>query len=156
MNFPHLVFPVSALLFTRIGGDLVIWLLGRVSKLSIVTKKNHLFFRGSTLIGMTIPSNVRESAYERWGRACFICGASEPSPTFAQRWRQGISEIRMPLHHLNGDEDDHRVTNLLPVCEAEQKDGGNGCHAKIHAGGDGDCIDSSTSDFRDISPKKRF
>lgn len=80
-----------------------------------------------------VPEKVRKAAYERWGSNCFICGASPPEPTYAQRVR-GKTEIRIPLHHLNQDREDHRVENLLPVCEVETVNQSDACHAKIHSG----------------------
>lgn len=79
-----------------------------------------------------IPEAVRERAYDRWGHVCFICDAPPPPLTLGQK-KQGKTEWRIPLHHLNGEKADDRVPNLLPVCESSEH--GDACHDKIHSGG---------------------
>lgn len=59
-------------------------------------------------------SKMREKALEEKGPGCFICDRN-----------RGYSNSQdISIHHINGDDTDHRIENLLPVCQS--------CHIRIH------------------------
>jgi len=57
---------------------------------------------------------AREMAFSKKGDNCFIC----------ERDRDYSNQQDISVHHINGDDTDHRVENLLPVCQQ--------CHLRIH------------------------
>lgn len=57
---------------------------------------------------------ARKKTFSKRGDSCFICDRDRD-----YSGRQDIS-----VHHINGDDTDHRVENLLPVCQQ--------CHIRIH------------------------
>jgi 5-methylcytosine-specific restriction endonuclease McrA len=56
---------------------------------------------------------ARRRALEKFGESCCLCGR-----TMGDR-DQGLS-----VHHINGDESDDRMENLIPLCQS--------CHLKVH------------------------
>ncbi|QLH76918.1 HNH endonuclease [Halosimplex rubrum] len=66
--------------------------------------------------------DFRVAVYDRWGDECVVCGRSPDSwlDTTAGTRRQE----KLSLHHINGDETDDRVENVIPVCQS--------CHVHIH------------------------
>jgi hypothetical protein len=64
----------------------------------------------------------RQAVRDAWGGACLVCGRSPESwlnTTQGER-RQDV----LSLHHLNGDDTDDRVANVIPLCQS--------CHVHIH------------------------
>lgn len=59
-------------------------------------------------------SEARRKALEEKGEGCYIC----------DRPRDYSPHQDISVHHINGDDTDHRVENLLPVCQS--------CHKRIH------------------------
>jgi 5-methylcytosine-specific restriction endonuclease McrA len=62
---------------------------------------------------MTLES-VRKRVFSRYGEVCALCGR-----TMEERI-QGLS-----VHHINGNDSDNRIENLIPVCQS--------CHLNIHS-----------------------
>lgn len=63
----------------------------------------------------------REKCLKQKINACWVCGAVE----------------NLLVHHINGDRDDNRLGNLIPVCQE--------CHAKVHTyASKGPVVDSLT------------
>lgn len=56
---------------------------------------------------------IRQQVYDTYGDVCLLCGRTQEERT------QPLS-----LHHLNGDESDTRVGNVVPLCQS--------CHVNIH------------------------
>lgn len=56
---------------------------------------------------------VREAVFDEYGGECALCGR-----TMDER------DQDLSTHHLNGDQEDDRLENLIPVCQS--------CHLKIH------------------------
>jgi len=62
------------------------------------------------------PQNFENAVLDRWGDECIVC-TRRP-----EEWN-GTQE-KLSFHHVNGDDTDDRVENLIPVCQS--------CHIHIH------------------------
>jgi len=56
-------------------------------------------------------SSYRRKALEEYGERCMYCGSGE----------------KIEVHHKNGDRNDNRLRNLIPLCKK--------CHRKLHREG---------------------
>jgi len=68
------------------------------------------------------PTHIEEAVFDRWGRECVVCSRTP------DEWLETDSgnrvQDKLSLHHVNGDDTDHRVDNLIPLCQS--------CHVHIH------------------------
>lgn len=66
--------------------------------------------------------SFRQAVRAAWGDECLVCGR------FPDGWlntTQGArSQDKLSLHHINGDDTDDRVANVIPLCQS--------CHVHIH------------------------
>ncbi|WP_089649588.1 HNH endonuclease [Halobacterium hubeiense] len=62
----------------------------------------------------------REAVYAAWGQECLVCGQSP------EEWVESETRTQttLSLHHINGDDTDDRVANVIPLCQD--------CHIHIH------------------------
>jgi len=65
------------------------------------------------------PKDFERVVFDRWGHACVVC-----SRTIAEMLESGATQDKLPFHHINGDNDDDRAENVIPVCQS--------CHVHIH------------------------
>jgi len=66
--------------------------------------------------------DFRTAVYDEWGDTCVHCGRSPDgwlNTTVGNRRQDKLS-----LHHVNGDDTDDRIENVIPVCQS--------CHVHIH------------------------
>ncbi|MDL0140103.1 HNH endonuclease, partial [Halobacterium salinarum] len=69
-----------------------------------------------------VSKSLVEAVFERWGKACVVCGRRPEEwleTDFGTRTQANLS-----FHHVNGDDTDDRVENLIPLCQS--------CHVHIH------------------------
>ncbi|WP_199237903.1 hypothetical protein [Halorubrum sp. GN12_10-3_MGM] len=64
----------------------------------------------------------RQAVRNAWGGACLVCGRSPDG--WLNTTRGERRQDKLSLHHLNGDDTDDRVTNVIPLCQS--------CHVHIH------------------------
>jgi len=68
------------------------------------------------------PNDFENAVFDRWGDECIVC-TRRP-----EEWLETTSGIRrqgrLSFHHVNGDDTDDRVENIIPVCQS--------CHVHIH------------------------
>ncbi|WP_424016210.1 HNH endonuclease (plasmid) [Halorientalis pallida] len=66
-----------------------------------------------------MPSDrLRKLVYDQYGEACVICGRNP------EGWRHCRKQEELSLHHIDGDETNDEIENLIPVCQS--------CHKLIH------------------------
>ncbi len=63
--------------------------------------------------------SFRHRVQDAWGTACLICERS-PSEWISSDSRRLVNS----LHHINGDDTDDRVANVIPLCQR--------CHIHVH------------------------
>mgnify|MGYP000628058351 FL=1 len=68
------------------------------------------------------PEALKEAGCDRWGDACVICGR-RPDEWLATNLGERRQDT-LSFHHVNGDDTDDRVENIIPVCQS--------CHVHIH------------------------
>ncbi|MFC7074189.1 HNH endonuclease [Halovenus rubra] len=68
------------------------------------------------------PTNLEEAIFDRWGRACVIC--SRTPDEWLDTDLGARRQDKLSLHHVNGDETDQRVENVIPLCQS--------CHVHVH------------------------
>jgi len=64
----------------------------------------------------------RQAVRDAWGGECLVCGRSPEgwlNTTEGERRQNKLS-----LHHINGDDTDDRVANVIPLCQS--------CHVHVH------------------------
>ncbi|MDL0130133.1 HNH endonuclease [Halobacterium salinarum] len=69
-----------------------------------------------------VSKSLVEAVFERWGTACVVCGRRPEEwleTDFGTRTQANLS-----FHHVNGDDTDDRVENLIPLCQS--------CHVHTH------------------------
>jgi len=68
------------------------------------------------------PNDFENAVFDRWGDECIVC-TRRP-----EEWLEITSgtrrQERLSFHHVNGDDTDDRVENIIPVCQS--------CHVHIH------------------------
>jgi|GEM_PF-3565950 len=64
----------------------------------------------------------RQAVYDEWGDKCVVCGRSPAGWLNTTHGRR--RQDKLSLHHVNGDDTDDRVENVIPVCQS--------CHVHIH------------------------
>ena len=68
------------------------------------------------------PTNLEEAVFDRWGRACVVCGRTP------EEWLETDlgtrRQSKLSFHHVNGDDTDDRVENVIPLCQS--------CHVHVH------------------------
>ena len=67
-------------------------------------------------------TSFEQAVFDRWGRACVVC--SRTPDEWLETDLGDRSQDKLPFHHVNGDDDDDRVENVIPVCQS--------CHKHIH------------------------
>ena len=60
--------------------------------------------------------NFEQAVFDRWGDACVVC-TRRP-----EEWNG--AQDKLSFHHVNGDDSDDRIENVIPVCQS--------CHIHIH------------------------
>ena len=60
--------------------------------------------------------DFEKAVFDRWGDECVVC-TRRP-----EEWNR--TQNKLSFHHVNGDDTDDRIENLIPVCQS--------CHIKIH------------------------
>lgn len=72
-----------------------------------------------------VSDELFERVVEEKGEQCIVCGRS-PEEWLEAEGDDGYtrSQEDIRLHHVNGDDTDDRVENLIPVCQS--------CHVHIH------------------------
>jgi hypothetical protein len=68
------------------------------------------------------PTNFEQAVFDRWGHACVVCGRT-PEEWLATDAGTRVQD-KLSLHHVNGDDTDDRVENVIPLCQS--------CHVHIH------------------------
>ena len=64
-------------------------------------------------------SSFRQAVRDAWGTECLICGRAP------EDWVNSDNRpLVNSLHHINGDDTDDRVANLIPLCQR--------CHIHVH------------------------
>ncbi|MDL0126520.1 HNH endonuclease signature motif containing protein [Halobacterium salinarum] len=66
--------------------------------------------------------DFREAVYAAWGQECLVCGRSPEG--WLNTTRGERRQDKLSLHHINGDDTDDRVENVIPLCQS--------CHVHIH------------------------
>ncbi|WP_199239159.1 MULTISPECIES: HNH endonuclease [unclassified Halorubrum] len=68
------------------------------------------------------PTHLEQAVFDRWGRQCVLCGRTP------EEWLEtdygARNQDKLSFHHVNGDDTDHRVENVIPLCQS--------CHVHIH------------------------
>lgn len=64
--------------------------------------------------GISNEERINKECFKQYGEKCFICGAH----------KKIIKHTNIYIHHLNHIHDDHRIENIIPVCDS--------CHQKLH------------------------
>ncbi|AAM88731.1 HNH endonuclease [Natrialba phage PhiCh1] len=66
--------------------------------------------------------DLRALVLDKYGCECIVCGRSP------EKWLESEdldrSQDKISIHHVNGDDSDDRLENLIPVCQS--------CHTHIH------------------------
>lgn len=68
------------------------------------------------------PTTLEEAIFDRWGRACVIC--SRTPDEWLDTDLGARRQDKLSLHHVNGDDTDQRVENVIPLCQS--------CHVHVH------------------------
>lgn len=68
------------------------------------------------------PTTFEQAVFDRWGRECVVC--SRTPDEWLNTDLGDRTQDKLSFHHVNGDEDDDRVENVIPVCQS--------CHVHIH------------------------
>ncbi|TYT61770.1 HNH endonuclease [Natrialba swarupiae] len=67
-------------------------------------------------------TTFEQAVFDRWGCECVVCGRRP------EEWLDtdlgDRNQDKLSFHHVNGNEDDDRVENVIPVCQS--------CHVHIH------------------------
>lgn len=64
----------------------------------------------------------RQAVIDAWGDACLLCGRAPES--WLDTTRGERRQAKLSLHHVNGDDTDDRVGNVIPLCQS--------CHVHVH------------------------
>lgn len=68
------------------------------------------------------PESWEKAVFDRWGKACVICGR-RPEEWLETDLGNRVQD-KLSFHHVNGNDTDDRVENVIPVCQS--------CHVHIH------------------------
>ena len=68
------------------------------------------------------PKEFEKAVLDRWGDECIVC-TRRPEEWLTTNCGNR-SQARLSFHHVNGDDTDDRVENVIPVCQS--------CHIHIH------------------------
>ncbi|WP_199239167.1 HNH endonuclease [Halorubrum sp. CGM4_25_10-8A] len=68
------------------------------------------------------PTHLVQAIFDRWGRQCVVCGRT-PDEWLETNYG-ARNQDKLSLHHVNGDNTDQRVENVIPLCQS--------CHVHIH------------------------
>jgi len=66
--------------------------------------------------------DFREAVYAAWGQSCLVCVCSPDRWLTTTRGKR--QQDKLSLHHINGDDTDDRVANVIPLCQS--------CHVRVH------------------------
>lgn len=66
--------------------------------------------------------DFRQAVHNAWGKACLVCGRSPEGWLNATEGER--RQDKLSLHHINGDNTDDRVANVIPLCQS--------CHVHVH------------------------
>ncbi|QAU13471.1 HNH endonuclease [Halorubrum sp. BOL3-1] len=66
--------------------------------------------------------SFRQAVRAAWGGECLVCGRSPEG--WLNTTEGARRQDKLSLHHINGDDTDNRVANVIPLCQS--------CHVHIH------------------------
>jgi len=87
---------------------------GKDNYISDKLREKHPNWKG----GISQEKKIDDQCFKEYGEKCFICR------TIKKEKKNSLEHSNIYIHHLNYIYNDHRIENIIPVC--------NSCHQKLH------------------------